>query len=96
MARGDLTDEEWGVIEVLLPAERGRKSRPSHDNRRFLDGMLHVLPITPPKANRREPIACDFRRYRTGKRMSVCSDTLSINGALPPVTIKLPCRSPAS
>lgn len=45
MARGDLTDEEWGVIEVLLPSERGRKSRPSHDNRRFLDGMLHVLRV---------------------------------------------------
>ena len=45
MARGDLTDEEWGVIEVLLPSERGRKSRPSHDNRRFLNGMLHVLRV---------------------------------------------------
>jgi len=45
MARGDLTDEEWGVIEGLLPAERGRKSRPAHDNRRFLNGMLHVLRV---------------------------------------------------
>ncbi len=45
MARGDLTDEEWGVIGRLLPAERGRKSRPAHDNRRFLDGMLHVLRV---------------------------------------------------
>ncbi len=23
-----------------------------------------ILPIIPPKANRREPAACDFRRYR--------------------------------
>lgn len=45
MARGDLTDEEWGVIEALLPSERGRKSRPAHDNRRFLNGMLHVLRV---------------------------------------------------
>jgi transposase len=45
MARGDLTDEEWDVIGGLLPSERGRKSRPSHDNRRFLDGMLHVLRV---------------------------------------------------
>ena len=45
MARGDLTDEEWGIIEVLLPSERGRKSRPAHDNRRFLNGMLHVLRV---------------------------------------------------
>jgi len=45
MARGDLTDEEWYVIEGLLPSERGRKARPAHDNRRFLNGMLHVLRV---------------------------------------------------
>jgi transposase len=45
MDRGDLTDEEWGVIAGLLPSERGRKSRPAHDNRRFLNGMLHVLRV---------------------------------------------------
>jgi|TARA_R100000455_G_C6178281_1_gene57082 transposase len=45
MARGDLTDEEWSIIEEFLPAERGRKSRPAHDNRRFLDGMLYVLRV---------------------------------------------------
>ena len=45
MARGDLTDTEWQIIAGLLPAERGRKSRPSLDNRRYLDGMLHVLRV---------------------------------------------------
>jgi transposase len=45
MARGDLTDEEWAVLEGLLPSERGRKARPSHDNRRFLNGMLHLLRV---------------------------------------------------
>lgn len=43
MARGDLTDEEWAIIGALLPAERGRWARPAQDNRRFLNGMLHVL-----------------------------------------------------
>jgi len=43
--RGDLTDEEWDVIAKLLPPERGRKSRPAHDNRRFLNSMLHVLRV---------------------------------------------------
>nr|WP_279482331.1 transposase [Aureimonas sp. SK2] len=28
---------------MLLLSERGRKARPSHDNRQFLDGMLFVL-----------------------------------------------------
>lgn len=45
MGRGDVSDEEWSIIGVLLPAERGRKARPSHDNRRFLNGMLHVLRV---------------------------------------------------
>ena len=45
MARGDLTDEEWEVIDGLLPSERGRKSRPAHDNRRFFNGMLYVLRV---------------------------------------------------
>jgi transposase len=45
LARGDLTDAEWRIVETLLPAERGRKSRPAHDNRRFLNGMLYVLRV---------------------------------------------------
>lgn len=45
MARGDLSDPEWRIVEPLLPTERGRKSRPSHDNRRFLNGMLYVLRV---------------------------------------------------
>ncbi|MBB4232123.1 transposase [Rhizobium mongolense] len=45
MARGDLSDEEWHIIARFLPKERGRKSRPSHDNRRFLNGMLYVLRV---------------------------------------------------
>lgn len=45
MARGDLSYEEWAIIGVLLPLERGHKARPSHDNRRFLNGMQHVLRV---------------------------------------------------
>jgi transposase len=45
LARGDLTDVEWRIVEPLLPKERGRKSRPSHDNRQFMNGMLHVLRV---------------------------------------------------
>ena len=43
--RGDLRDEEWAVIGPLLPAERGRCARPSHDNRQYLNGMLYVLRV---------------------------------------------------
>lgn len=45
MDRGDLSDAEWGLIGPLLPSERGRWARPAGDNRRFLNGMLHVLRV---------------------------------------------------
>jgi transposase len=31
--------------------------------------MRGILPIIPPKSNRREPVACDFRRYRDRNRI---------------------------
>ncbi|MDF7674631.1 hypothetical protein PT277_04590 [Acetobacteraceae bacterium ESL0709] len=43
MARGDLKDQEWAMIGPLLPPERGRWAHLAGDNRRFLNGMLHVL-----------------------------------------------------
>jgi transposase len=45
MGRGDFSDAEWELIGPLLPPERGRWARPASDNRRFLDGMLHVLRV---------------------------------------------------
>ena len=44
MARFDLTDEEWSLIEPLLPgAEGGRVGRPREDDRRILNGIFFVL-----------------------------------------------------
>ena len=69
MARGDLTDGEWDVIAGLLPSERGRKSRPSHDNLRFLNGMLYVLRVGCPWRDMHEPyglwnsVYVRFRRW---------------------------------
>jgi len=37
-----VTDDEWAVISPLLPSERGRGCRPSHDNRRYFEGMLWI------------------------------------------------------
>lgn len=45
MIRSDVTDAEWEIIGLVLPAERGRGCRPAHDNRRFLNGMLYVLRV---------------------------------------------------
>ena len=40
MSRGDLSEAEWRLLKDLLPAERGRKSRPAHDNRTIVNGIL--------------------------------------------------------
>lgn len=43
LARGGVSDKQWDIIGPLLPSERGRGCRPSHDNRRFFDGMMFAL-----------------------------------------------------
>lgn len=45
MVGGDLTEQEWVIIEGLLASERGRKSRSALDNRRYVNGKLHVLRV---------------------------------------------------
>ena len=48
MGREDISDAQWELIGPLLPSERGRWARPAGDNRRFLNGMLHVLRVRCP------------------------------------------------
>ena len=43
MASEELSEREWALIAPLLPAERGRVGRPSHDNRRVLNGILWTV-----------------------------------------------------
>ena len=40
MRRGDLTESEWRLLKDMLPPERGRKNRPSFDNRPIVNGIL--------------------------------------------------------
>jgi len=37
-----VTDEDWGVIEPLLPSERGCGCRPAQDNRPYFEGMIWI------------------------------------------------------
>jgi len=38
-----LSEAEWWLLKDLLPAERGRNSRPAHDNRTIVNGILWRL-----------------------------------------------------
>jgi transposase len=43
LACDELSEVEWALVAPFLPAERGRVGRPSHDNRRVLNGILWVV-----------------------------------------------------
>lgn len=43
MQHDDLSEADWALIAPLLPPERGRVGRPSHDNRRVLNGILWTV-----------------------------------------------------
>ena len=43
MNRHALTDAQWAVIEPLLPKQKPGPGRRRADNRRTLNGILHVL-----------------------------------------------------
>ncbi|MBP2461442.1 transposase [Rhizobium sp. PvP014] len=82
MARGDLTDMEWRIIQGLLPTERGRKSQPAHDKRRYLNGMLHVLRVGCPWRDMHErygkwnSVYVRFRRWAEQGVQDALLDTL--------------------
>lgn len=82
MGRGDLSDAEWELIGPLLPPERSRWARPlakpkalladkGYDGDRFRESLLirGILPIIPPRSNRKVSEHPDYRRYRDRNRV---------------------------
>lgn len=44
MRRHELTDEQWELIEPILPVQRrGGRGRPPRDQRKMLNGMMWIL-----------------------------------------------------
>lgn len=75
MDRGDLTNAEWELVGPLLPPERGRWARPAQDNRRFLNGMIHVLRVGCPWRYMHERLGLPRRRPgASGTRSTPASD----------------------
>jgi len=43
MKRHELTDEQWNLIEPLIPQRKARTGRPPNDRRQMLNGIVWVL-----------------------------------------------------
>ena len=43
MHRHQLTDEQWSIVEPLIPQKHARTGRPPADARRMLDGIMWIL-----------------------------------------------------
>jgi transposase len=43
MNRGDLTNAQWERLQPLLPPQKPKIGRPSHDHRTILNGILWIL-----------------------------------------------------
>lgn len=43
MSRHGLNDDQWAVIEPLIPKKSSKRSRPRSDDRQTLNGILDVL-----------------------------------------------------
>ena len=63
MGREDISDAQWELIGPLLPSGRGRWARPAGDNRRFLNGMLHVLRVRCPWRDMHERLESGLGLY---------------------------------
>ncbi|MBC7497742.1 MAG: transposase [Sphingomonadaceae bacterium] len=49
-----VSDEEWAIIEPLLPPERGRGCRHAGDNRPYFEGMMWMARSGPHPRGQRE------------------------------------------
>jgi transposase len=43
MNRGDLTNEQWELLEGMLPPQKPHTGRPAKDHRQVINGILWVL-----------------------------------------------------
>jgi transposase len=83
LSRGDLSEAEWRLLKDLLPAERGRKSRPAFDNRMIVNGILWRIRTgapwrdLPAKYGKWMTVYQRFRRWSAAGVWEVVATTLA-------------------
>lgn len=68
--RHDLTDEEWALLEPLLPAQAPRRSRPWKDHRTVVNGVLWRTRTGSPWRDLPESYGCWKTVYNRHRRWS--------------------------
>ena len=93
MARFDLTDEEWSIIEPLLPgAEGGQVGRPREDDRRILNGIFFVLRSGTPwrdLPDRYGPYTTVYNRFNRWAKRGVWLSIFEALAARSPISMQL-------
>jgi transposase len=93
MARFDLTDEEWSIIEPLLPgAEGGQVGRPREDDRRILNGIFFVLRSGTPwrdLPDRYGPYTTVYNRFNRWAKRGVWLGVFEALAARSPTSMQL-------
>jgi IS5 family transposase len=66
-----------------------------YDGDRFRENLLMrgILPIIPPRSNRKTPVHPDYRRYKDRNRIERMVGKLNTNAASLPATTRLFCPS---
>jgi len=83
LSRGDLSEAEWRLLRGLLPAERGRRSRPAFDNRMIVNGILWRIRTgapwrdVPEKYGKWMTVYQRFRRWSEAGVWEVVASTLA-------------------
>ena len=81
MARYDLSDEEWAVLEPLLPPQRsGRAGNPYRPHRTVLNGMFWILRSGAPWRDLPErygPWTTVYDRFRRWRNAGVFQNMLN-------------------
>lgn len=82
MPKGDLTEEQWGIVEKLLPEDPVRadgRGRPWSERRKVLNGVLWILRTGAPwqdLPSRYGPYQTVHRRFQNWVRSGVLEQVL--------------------
>jgi transposase len=80
MNRGDLTNEQWEQLKVVLPPQKQRTGRPALDHRQVMNGILWVLRTGAPWRDLPERYgkwATIYSRFRRWREQGVWDEILS-------------------